>query len=114
MSEKKNIFITSHNQMGGVTAHTVNFGPTARSMDENLGNQLKQHVPISASVRVVSVLGDGEAFGFANQVLTWMKANGYSNVEGVDQAVYSEPVMGQIVNKKDDNEFEIIIGARTR
>ena len=112
MSDDKNIFITSHNQMGGVTAHTVNFGPTARSMNEKLGNQLKQQIPMSASVRVVSALGDGEAFGFANQVLTWMKENGYSNVEGVDQAVYTQPVMGQNINKKSDDEFEIIIGTR--
>ena len=51
MPEDKNIFITSHNQMGGVTAHTVNFGPTARSMNHQLGAQLMQQVPASASVR---------------------------------------------------------------
>ena len=113
MPDDKNIFITSHNQMGGITAHSVNFGPTARSMNENLGNQLKQQIPASASVRVVSVLGDGEAFGFANQVLTWMKGNGYSNVEGVDQAVYTQSVVAQNINKKSDDEFEIIIGTRT-
>ena len=113
MPEDKNIFITSNNQMGGITAHTVNFGPTARSMNHELGAQLKQQVPESASVRVVAVLGDGEAFGFANQVLTWMKGNGYSKIEGVDQAVYSQPVMGQNINKKSESEFEIIIGSRT-
>ena len=113
MSDKKNIFVTSHNQMGGITANTVNFGPTARSMNPELGNQLKQNIPISSSVRVVAVLGDSEAFGFANQVLTWMKDNGYTKVEGVDQAVYSQPVSGQNINKKSENEFEIIVGQRT-
>ena len=113
MSDDKNIFISSHSQMGGITAHTINFGPTARSMNENLGSQLKEQIPTSASVKVVSVLGDGEAFAFANQVLTWMKGNGYSKVEGVDQAVYSQPVMGQNINKKNDDEIEIIIGSRT-
>ena len=113
MSEdKKNIFITSHNQMGGVTAHTVNFGPQARQMNSQLGEQLKQNIPSSATVRVVAVLGDGEAFGFANQVLQWLKSNGYNKTEGVDQAVYTQPVMGQNINKKSDNEFELVIGTR--
>lgn len=104
--------ITSYNQMGGITAHTVNFGPTARSMNDQMGAQLKQHIPTSAAVRVVAVLGDGEAFGFANQVLAWLKQNGYSKADGVDQAVYSQAVMGQNVNKKNDLEFEIVIGTR--
>lgn len=112
MSDKNSIFITSHNQMGGITAHTVNFGPTARSMNPQLGSQLQQHVPTSAKVRVVAVLGDNEAFGFANQILAWMKSNGYSKAEGVDQAVYSSPVMGQNINKIKDDEFEVIIGTR--
>jgi len=112
MSEDKNVFISSYNQMGGITAQSVNLGPTARSMNEDLGNQLKQHIPVSASVRITSVLGDGEAFGFANQVLTWMRDNGYGKVEGVDQAVYTQPVTGQTLDKKSDDEFEIIIGSR--
>lgn len=108
----KNVFVTSHNQMGGITAGSVNFGPTARSMNDQLGEQLKEHIPTSASVRVVSVLGDGEAFGFANQVLAWLKDNGYENAEGVDQAVYTQPVMGQNLNKKDEGTFELIIGTK--
>ena len=112
MSDKPNIFVTSHNQMGGVTAHTVNFGPTARSMNEQLGAQLKQQVPTIAKVTVTAVLGDGEAFGFANQVLAWLKGNGYSNVDGVNQAAYSSPVLGQNLNKKSDNEYDLIIGTR--
>jgi hypothetical protein len=113
MSDKdKNIFITSHNQMGGITAHTVNFGPQARQMNDQLGAQLKQNLPTSATIRVVAVLGDGEAFGFANQVLQWLRTNGYSKADGVDQAVYSSPVMGQNINKKSDTEYEIIIGTR--
>ena len=81
--DKGNIFVTSNNQMGGVTAHTVNFGPTARSMNDQLGQQLRDNIPQDAKVTVTAVLGDGEAFGFANQVLSWLKANGYSNVNGV-------------------------------
>ena len=110
--DKGNIFVTSHNQMGGVTAHTVNFGPTARSMNDQLGTQLQQNIPATAKVTVTAVHGDGEAFGFANQVLSWLKSNGYNNVDGVDQAVYTQPVMGQNLNKKSDDEYELVIGTR--
>ena len=111
MSKDKNgIFITSYHQSGGVTAHTVNFGPTARSMNDELGAQLRDRSPNSARVTVVAVLGDGEAFGFANQILSWLKSNGYERAEGVDQAVYSQPTIGQSINKRSDNEYELIIG----
>jgi hypothetical protein len=110
MSNGKNIFITSNNQMGGITAHTVNLGPTARQMNDSLGEPIKQNIPVAAKVTVVAVLGDGEAFGFANQVLAWMKSNGYTNVNGVNQTVYSKPVTGQSIIKKNDNEYELIIG----
>jgi len=103
--------ISSINQMGGITAHTVNLGPTARQMNDQLGEQLKQHVPLDKKVTVVSILGDGEAFGFANQILQWMKSNGYRNVNGVDQAVYTQPVLGQNINARDDG-IEIIIGTK--
>jgi hypothetical protein len=112
MSNEDNIFITSHNQSGGVTAHTVNFGPTARTMNAQLGGQLKQHIPATAKVTITVVLGDGEAFSFANQVMTWLRENGYINVDGVNQAVYSQPVMGQNLNKINDGQFELIIGTR--
>lgn len=112
MPNENNIFITSHNQSGGVTAHTVNFGPTARTMNAQMGEQLKQHIPTTAKVTITAVLGDGEAFGFANQVMTWLQGNGYANVNGVNQAVYQKPVIGNNVNKINDDQFEIIIGAR--
>lgn len=112
MSNGNNIFISSNHQLGGITAHTVNFGPTARAMNAQMGAQLKQQVPTSAAVKVVAVLGDSEAFGFANQILTWMKVNGYTKVDGVDQAVYSSPVSGQNINKIADDHYELVIGSR--
>jgi len=110
--DDKKVSITSYNQMGGVTAHTVNFGPQARQMNSQLGDQLKQAIPTSAKVRVVAILGDGEAFAFANQVFQWLKSNGYNKADGVDQAVYTQPVLGQNLNKISDTDFELVIGTR--
>jgi hypothetical protein len=112
MSNRNNTFITSNNQSGGITAHTVNFGPTARSMDAQLGAQLKQHIPSPAKITITAILGDSEAFGFANQVLAWLRENGYSNVTGVNQAVYSQPMIGNNLKKISESEYDIIIGAR--
>lgn len=110
MSKENNIFITSHNQMGGITAQTVNIGSIARSMNEDLGAQLKQQIPLSAAVRITAVWGDGEAFRFAKQIFAWMKGNGYTKVDGVDQAAYSEPVTGQTIKNNGHNQYDIVIG----
>jgi hypothetical protein len=112
MQNGKNVSVTSYNQSGGITAHTVNIGPAARSMDEELGQQLRQHIAATAKVTISAIMGDGEAFNFANQILGWMRANGYANVEGVNQAVYGKPVVGQTINRINDGEFAVIIGSR--
>lgn len=107
-----NVFITSNHQSGGITAHTVNFGPAARQMNQQLGQQLQQHIPLTAKVTVTAVLGDAEAFGFANQVLEWLRTAGYSNLDGVNQAVYSQPVTGQMINQVNENHYDLVIGSR--
>ena len=112
MLNDRNIFVPSNNQYGGITAHTVNIAPTARFMNEHLGLQLNQYIPTDEKVSVTAVMGDGEAFGFANQILSWLRANGYAKVDGVNQTIYSQPVMGQNINKINDSEFELLIGTR--
>lgn len=111
MSEdNKNIFITSHNQMGGVTAQTVNFGPQQRQMNSDIETQLKENISTSAGIEVITVMGDGEAFQFANQITQWLKSNGYKNVNGVTQSVFQSPQNGQKLIKESDNDFKLIIG----
>lgn len=112
MSDKNNkVNITSFNQMGGITAGTVNIESQNRQMNGQIGSQLKNKIPVDAKVSVTAVLGDGEAFGFANQIFQWMKSNGYENVTGVNQAVYTKPVLGQMINTTDDG-FAIVIGSK--
>lgn len=110
MSEdNKNIFVTSNNQMGGITAGTVNFGNRQRVMNEKLGEGLMSNIPNDKEVTVTAVMGDGEAFEFANQVLEWLKNNGYTNVKGVDQAVFPKPITKQTIVQKGEG-FHVIIG----
>jgi hypothetical protein len=107
-----NTYVTSHNQSGGITAGTVNIGPQPRHMNAQLEAGLRQNVPTSVLVRVVAVMGDGEAFAFAQEIHAWLKANGWPRVEGVDQAVYSQPQFNQSIDTSKQGEISLIIGTR--
>ncbi len=80
-------------------------------MTANDGRQIRQSVPIGASVRVAAVMGDNEAMAFAAEVRGWMLANGYSEVGGVDLKAFIDPVFGQQIIKTNER-YEILIGAR--
>jgi hypothetical protein len=109
-NKNQNISITSNNQSGGITAHTVNIGSIRRQLDAASAQQLLQALPKNKTVKVVAVMGDQEAFAFATQILAHLKANGYQ-VEGVDQAVYSQPVVGQFINPTASG-FAVVIGGQ--
>ena len=55
-------------------------------------------------------MGDGKAFQFANEIKQFLQMDGY-NVSGVDQSVFSKPVIGQFINPKEDG-FEVVIGTQ--
>jgi len=111
--DKKSIVnITSHNQSGGITAHTVNLGPQDRVLSDNAASQLDTELSKhpGKKISVTSVLGDPEAFKFATQIMVYLKEQGY-DVDGVNQAVYTAPVRGQHIRPTDD-KVDIIIGAK--
>lgn len=109
-NQNQNISITSNNQSGGITAHTVNIGSVRRQLDAASAQQLLQALPKNKPVKVIAVMGDQEAFAFATQILGHLKANGYQ-AEGVDQAVYSQPVVGQFINPTASG-FEVVVGGK--
>ncbi len=113
MSEdnKPEINITSYNQSGGITAHTVNIGMQTRHLDLQEASQLDQHLLQfkSTAVRVTSVLGDQEAFLFANEIKDYLTSKGFA-VAGVDLARYTQPVVGKFI-RQSNNVIEIIIGS---
>lgn len=104
------IFITSHNQSGGITAHTVNIGSPPRQLDPASAVQLEQNIPKDKPVKVTAVMGDQEAFAFASQITSYLKSKGYS-VDGVNQAIYSQPVIGQFINPSAGG-YDIVIGGK--
>lgn len=115
MENKKNdtpnvVNVTSYNQSGGITANQVNIGSQPRVLDTKLQSQLLQLLSgkKAQTISVVSVMGDGEAFSFATQIKNFLTKEGFT-VDGVSQAVYTEPVMGQNFNPE---KLEIVIGTR--
>lgn len=88
--------VTSHNQTGGITAHTVNMGPPRRDISAPmcvpLKEQIRREIPRDKPITVVAVMGDGEAAEFALQLHGYLKAQGYTMAEaGISQAMYSTP-----------------------
>lgn len=109
MADEKNIFnVTSNHQAGGITAGQVFVGQAGRHLDDRWRRQLREALPRDKKINVIAVLGDGEAFQFANEVMQYLKTEGY-DAGGVNQAVFSGPVTGQQI-REVKGEFEIVIG----
>ena len=89
----------------------MNIGSQPRELNIELQNQIKEVIKIDSVVNVTSVLGDGEAYNFANQIKSYLKEQGYE-VNGVNQSVFSNPISGQIIEppKDNNNTYRIIIG----
>ncbi|MCB9262869.1 MAG: hypothetical protein H6607_10890 [Flavobacteriales bacterium] len=104
------INVTSHNQQGGITAGVVNISSQPRQLTNEAAGQLNQLISSKKgqTITVTCTMGDGEAFGYATQIKNYLTTNGIS-VNGVNQAVYSQPVIGQIYNP---DRHEIIIGTK--
>lgn len=69
--------VISHNQSGGITAHTVNLGPQQRHVDEHLKHELLSMVDKTREIRVTAWGADMEAQNFAREVWAFLKLNGY-------------------------------------
>lgn len=105
MGDKYNV--SSINQMGGITAGQVNVGHSPRTLDSNSRSSLTQHLDKSEPVDLTAVMGDAEAFRFATEIKAYLESQGY-DVNGVNQAVYSQPIQGQIIEPRN----KVIIGSR--
>jgi hypothetical protein len=106
--------VTSHNQSGGITAHTVNVGPAPRNINApesaSLKAQMLRDLPRDKEITVMALMGDVEAAEFALQIHAFLKENGFKLKEdGISQGVFTRPPRGLSFNS-DDNTF--VVGAR--
>ncbi len=108
------IHVESHNQQGGITAYQVNILPGDRQLTPNSGQRLKNYLNENTheKIEVTAVMGDGEAFRLASQIKNYLISEGFE-VKGVNQALYTTPIQGQILEPPNDaGVIKIIIGNR--
>jgi len=115
VTDEKSIHVTSYNQQGGITAFNVNIQQGDRRLTETSINKLEQLISDQQfkSIDVVAVMGDGEAFRFATQIMNYLDGKSY-NVDGaVDQAMYTNPPQGVVIKPAGEGGIlQIIVGSR--
>jgi hypothetical protein len=70
--------VISHNQVGGITAHTVNVDRrVARTMSDEMKLGLLRELPKDKPVAVMGMNGSTESMRYANEIHAFLRSNGY-------------------------------------
>lgn len=69
--------VTSHNQSGGITAHTVNIGPQRLKFDPTIAEELAQKLPKDKPIRLRSVGGNSD-HAVANEYQLFLQNRGFN------------------------------------
>lgn len=88
--------ILTLNQMGGQIAHSIqNVGPQPRRFSQAAADALVADLlkHPAETIQLSCILGDVEGFQFASALKSTLELGGW-RVSGIDQVVYSVPVMG--------------------
>lgn len=91
--------IFSQNQMGGQVAHSIqNFGPQPRQLSQAAANALVaelRKLP-AESIDLTCIMGDTEGYQLASGLKQVLELGGW-HINGVNQAVFSGPLKGLLV-----------------
>ncbi len=111
MPDEQEINITSYNQQGGITAYQVKIQPGDRQLTEANADRLERTLNDLefVEIEVNAVMGDGEAFRFATQIMNFLTTKEFP-VKGVNQAMYTAPVQGQKIEQHDNGLLRIVVG----
>ncbi len=82
-----------------------------RELTQEVGKQLEGLLDKNKTIHIVSLMGDSEAHGFASQIQNYLNQNGYKT-DGINQAIFDRPVLGQNVRKTENGDYEVIIGSK--
>jgi len=104
--------VTSYDQGGGITAHTVNIQRSARHLTQKFIDSLNANLPRDKTeiIVVTSVWGDQEALQFAHEIKNHLESRGWE-INGVNQVTYTDPIIGQHARRREDGFFEILVGS---
>jgi hypothetical protein len=95
---------------GNVTAEKIELiNNKQRTLDPDSEDVLKKELlNKDARIKIVSLLGDSEAYNFASQIKDFLVNEGYSKIEGVAQAVFSQHKKGaEIIHSPDQDVIMI-------
>jgi hypothetical protein len=106
--------VTSHNQSGGITAHTVTVNPRrtlASPQMEGLKRQMLSELSKDKPITVMGIWGDTESCMFAEEIHAFLKANGFNMKEanGISQGVFTRTPRGLIVEPEGDG-LKFVVG----
>lgn len=62
------------------------------------------------NISISAIMGDAEAFSLAKQIEGLLLSNNIRIQDGVAQSIFSEPVIGVVINATN-TEVQIIVGA---
>lgn len=111
-SNNQTINVTSFNQQGGITANQVILSQPNRHFVGEIKDKFLQRLPNdkNRTIRITSVMGDEEAFAFADEIKNYLIEEGFT-VEGVNRGIFDRPMIGQFIkNESHSDIFEIQIG----
>ena len=103
----------SIDQRGGITAGTINVEFPKHQVNAEFIARLNKYLPKDKAkiIKITSVMGDGEAFQLAAELKAYLESENWK-VDGISQAIYTEPIVGIIVKSVDDTSVEFIIGSK--
>jgi hypothetical protein len=106
--------ITTNNQSGGTNTNIVNVSPKIRrTMNEALKAAFLKDLPKDKPILVMGMSGNTESMAFANEIWTFLKANGYpvKNDAAAWHMFFNPPVFNaQISPGEGGKEWWIVVG----
>lgn len=106
--------VISHNQAGGITAHTVNVDRRiTRTMNDEMKSGLLRGLTKDKPVAVMGMNGNTESMRFANEIHSFLQSNGYQmSAETATWHMFFDPPVYTVKISPGENNTQwwIVVG----
>lgn len=111
----KSINLENTNFYGSPILNTgnINIGNPPRMLNEVHKNDLLK-LSKNKKITIEAIMGDIDALDFANQILVFLKKEGYSVDEDISYSVYDLPQYGESISITSDGNYLIIVGSNIK
>jgi hypothetical protein len=94
--------VSSTNQSGGITAHTISFQKPLRTMGDGMKKTILEQCPRDKMIVVWSIAGDEESHSFAKEIFDFMRSNGFKLFgDGPTGNIFFKPLKGVMFTPGD-------------